>query len=574
MGLGLGLDPLDLPPELGELGSKGFDHDTDPGRLAHDLLDVLRGRQPLDLRALPSGRPGTLALVEGRHARLGATHALLGRLHLALEASDLGAEIADRALAGEQRGIAAAGGPAPAESARRAEHLAADGDEARPVAVLGVEALGGAEVPNDDHRAQQVGQQAGVPRADERVPEPHHARILPDVRVAAAVEPVERQERGLAAPRPSQVAERRLGCLERLHHHPLEPLAERRLDGALELAGDLQQVGDRSHDSPEAGLAGRREHGLDALGVAGSLGLQLLERRQARPPTRQGSGGRPRPPPPPRPARRSPPRCPWPGLGARAPAQQRAPPLRRLERRPPRAPLPGWPAHPRLPFAPPGADPAGARAARGARPARPAPAPARSAARRSPPAPRAAPRPPHGRPAGGAGAPRAPPPRRRPAPGARRSRDESPRAACPWRAAPRRASSAGARAPPPPHRAGRPRRRGPAPPGAAARRGPRNPRARASPAEARAGLHPPPARPPSRRRGPARAPRPGPRCESGPSRRAHARPPPRHRVAAPRRRARRAPRPGAGPRAPGARPGGPCAAAPSSPGAPERSAAA
>ena len=166
--------------------------------------------------------------------------------------------------------------------------------------VLRVQALRRAEVAHHDDRAEQVRDQARVARGDERLRQPHHARVRADVGLRAPVEPVERQERRLPAAGAAEVAERRLRGLERLHHHPLEPLAQRRLDGALELPRHVEEVGDRAHDAAEARLAGRREDRLHALGVAGPLGLELLQRGPARPPRRRGSPGTSRRPPWPR----------------------------------------------------------------------------------------------------------------------------------------------------------------------------------------------------------------------------------------------------------------------------------
>ena len=208
---------------------------------------------------------------------------------LDLEALDLRAEVADRALPREERGVAAARGPPAAEGAGRAQQLAADGHEARAVAVLGVQALGRAEIAHHDDRAEQVGDEARMARGDERLRQPHHARIRADVGLGAPVEPVERQERRLPAVGAAEVAERRLGGLERLHHHPLEPLAQRRLDGALELSGHVEKVGDRARRRPRrrASPAAAKTACTPAR-VAGSLGLQLLERGAARPPGREG----------------------------------------------------------------------------------------------------------------------------------------------------------------------------------------------------------------------------------------------------------------------------------------------
>ena len=265
---------------------------ADPLGLAHDLLEILRRRQPLGLGGLPRGGARALGVVERGDARLRPAPALLGLLHLELQAQDLRAEVADRALPGEERGVAAARGPPAAEGAGRAQQLAADGHEARAVTVLGVQALRRAEIAHHDDRAEQVGDQARMARGDERLRQPHHARVRADVGLRSAVQPVERQERRLPAVGAAEVAEGRLGGLERLHHHPLEPLAQRRLDGALELPRHVEEVGDRTHDPSEARLPGGREDRLHAPGVAGPLGLELLQRGPARPPRRKGHPAR------------------------------------------------------------------------------------------------------------------------------------------------------------------------------------------------------------------------------------------------------------------------------------------
>ena len=120
VGLGLGLDRLGSARSWASSVRRASTVQADPLGLAHDLLEVLRRRQPLGLGALPRGGAGALALVERGDPRLRPAHALLGLLHLALQAPDLRAEIADRALPREERGVAAARGPPAAEGARRA----------------------------------------------------------------------------------------------------------------------------------------------------------------------------------------------------------------------------------------------------------------------------------------------------------------------------------------------------------------------------------------------------------------------------------------------------------------------
>ena len=184
LGPRLGLDAGGVPAELGDLRAEGLRRQPDPLGLAHDLLEILRRRQPLGLGGLPRGGARALGVVERGDPRLRPAPALLGLLHLELEAQDLRAEVADRALPREERGVAAARGPPPAEGAGRAQQLAADGHEARAVAVLGVQALGRAEIAHHDDGAEQVGDEARMARGDERLRQPHHARIRADVGLA------------------------------------------------------------------------------------------------------------------------------------------------------------------------------------------------------------------------------------------------------------------------------------------------------------------------------------------------------------------------------------------------------
>ena len=282
--------------------------------------------------------------------------------------------------------------------------LARDGHEAGPVAVGAPQPLRRPEVADDDHRAQQVLEEGRVRRADQLPGLPDHRVVLGDVDLGPPVQPLERQERRLAAPL-LPAARRRL-------EGPTWPSrgARRRPTGAARRAPPRPPA--RGRAAPRAGrrpsprrrpgarLARGGEDRLHPVTVAGALGLQLFERGQARAtpgerdPRRLGrlDGA---------PARRGG------GLGAGAEVGQRAleadAPARSRRRagprprrgpwraggtRPPprRAPRPGAraaaPAPRSAPRGPRGSGPA--RCA--GRPARPA----RAGAARRPPAPRAA----------------------------------------------------------------------------------------------------------------------------------------------------------------------------------------
>ena len=332
------LDGGGVPAELGDLGADRLQHQPHALALAHDLLEVLGRAQPIRLRGLPGGGARALGVVERGDALLGPAPALLSLLDLRLETQDLGPEVADRALPREERGIAAARGPPAAERAGRAQHLAAHGHEARVVTVLGVQPLRRAQVAHDDDGAEEVRDQARMARRDERLRQTHDARIGADVGLRRAVEPVERQKRRLPAPVAAEIPERRLGGLEGFHHDPLELLAQRRLDRALELARHVEEVGDRAHDAAKARLSGRGEDGLHALGVARALGLELLQRGAARPAGRERHARGLRRPPSPRCARPPPRRRRWPGRAARPRGWPRARRRRRRGRWRSRAP--------------------------------------------------------------------------------------------------------------------------------------------------------------------------------------------------------------------------------------------
>src|SRR3989304_6384014 len=86
----------------------------------------------------------------------------------------------------------------------------------------------------------------------------HETGSPPDVALVAR-QPVlrgggpQRGERGGSGSAFLEIADAGFGVGEALHHHPLEAVAEHRLDRAFEPRRHLEQIGDGSQDTAEAG---------------------------------------------------------------------------------------------------------------------------------------------------------------------------------------------------------------------------------------------------------------------------------------------------------------------------------
>src|SRR3990172_9970553 len=66
-------------------------------------------------------------------------------------------------------------------------------------------------------------------------------------------EGLQREKRGGSGSAFLEIADAGFGVGEALHHHPLEAVPEHRLDRALEPRRHLEQIGDGSEDTAEAG---------------------------------------------------------------------------------------------------------------------------------------------------------------------------------------------------------------------------------------------------------------------------------------------------------------------------------
>ena len=280
----LGRDAGRLDGDLGGFDPQRVGEEARPPGVLGEPLRVLARADPVGFRALALGRHRLLLGAEGRQLRVRLPQPVQCRLESRLVLDDTRAQVADGPLPHEQRGVAAGGAPT-AHGAGRGHHLSRDGHEAGAVAVGAPQPLRRPEVADDHHRAQQVLEKGRVRRAHQLRGFPEHRVVLGDVALGPPVQPLERQERRLAAPLLAAALEDLEGPpggREALDDDPLEALAERHLDGPLEVTRHLEQVGDRPDDAVQALGARGGEDRLHPVAVPGALGLQLLERGQAR----------------------------------------------------------------------------------------------------------------------------------------------------------------------------------------------------------------------------------------------------------------------------------------------------
>src|SRR5437867_3915664 len=80
-----------------------------------------------------------------------------------------------------------------------------------------------------------------------------------------------------------EVLDRRTRVLEPLDHHPLEALAQNRLDRALHAGRHLEEIRHRPHDARQRRRAPLLEHGAHARAVALAGAFERCERVEARP---------------------------------------------------------------------------------------------------------------------------------------------------------------------------------------------------------------------------------------------------------------------------------------------------
>ena len=171
------------------------------------------------------------------------------------------------------------------EPSGRAEDFAFRRDVRRDHAVPAPQRLGLVEMSDDRHLRQQMIDEAGRGRG--HAPgDPTGAVVVRHGRERRR-QVLERQERRGPERVLTQVGDGRPRVLEPLDDHPLKPLAQHRLDGALHAGRDLEQVRDGADHAVQPGAPPFCEDRADAGPVALADSVQLQERLEARPPRRQ-----------------------------------------------------------------------------------------------------------------------------------------------------------------------------------------------------------------------------------------------------------------------------------------------
>ena len=200
----------------------------------------------------------------------GLLHGLCGLGQLAGEGGPL--LVQPLQLVGPAEDARAAGHRAAGHGAAGVEHLAVQGDDLEPVAVLAGHGDGRVHVLGDDGAAQQVGEDLLVPGVElhQLVPQAHKALFLPHALIPELAGPdgAQRQE-GAPPPVPAlQVGDGGLAVLLGVHHDVLHGAAQGGLDGHGAPVGHVDEPRHRAVDAPELAPLGLPHHQFDRLGVA------------------------------------------------------------------------------------------------------------------------------------------------------------------------------------------------------------------------------------------------------------------------------------------------------------------
>ena len=214
-----------------------------PGELLPRPFDVLVAGEALGQARLHRTRELADLLAQDRE--LGAERRDLGLACLddRREPLDLRLQLAQLPLARQEGMLRLARGPrtAAVEAAGRAEDLATRRDVRRDHAVTAPELLGDGDLAEKmmnevrSRRADMAGDPAGA--------------VVGRARIGRRRQMLERKERRRAKRVIAQIGHGRARVLEALDHHPLEPLAQHRLDRALQPGRNLEKIGDGPHNA-------------------------------------------------------------------------------------------------------------------------------------------------------------------------------------------------------------------------------------------------------------------------------------------------------------------------------------
>ena len=254
-----GDEPAELAPPLGQEAAV-----LGQGLLRRGPL-LLKGGQRLGY-----GPKGAFVLADGGTQAL---HLLVGALAGAGQALDGAGDGGQLLVAGED--VAFAGRPAGGDGAHGVEEDAIAGDDAAHSPAQ--DAQGGIEVLHDDGAAQQRVHHSPEALLALHQPAGHaeDATLFHDVEGVDLLQAVQWEDDDAAGLLLGQGFDSGQGVLLTLHHHGLEVLGQRRLDGPIEPLGHANEAAEHSQEAMNGRVgAGRWEGGQVGGGaVAGFVGL-------------------------------------------------------------------------------------------------------------------------------------------------------------------------------------------------------------------------------------------------------------------------------------------------------------
>ena len=264
-----------LSRDLPRLDLDGLHVPLHAGVLLPRTLDVFLAREALGQAGLHRARE--LADLLPERGELGTQGRDLGLTHLDDRGQTLHfrLQLAQLTLARQQRMLRRARGliTAAVEPPGRAEDFPARRDVRRDDAVTPPEALRLVQVLDDRDLAEQMMNQAR--RGGAHAPGDPANTVVARDGVGRRRQMLERKERRRPERVIVQVRDGRARVLEPLDDHPLEPLAQYRLDGALHAGGHFEEIGHGADDAVQRVAAAVGEDGAHAGPITFARALEL-----------------------------------------------------------------------------------------------------------------------------------------------------------------------------------------------------------------------------------------------------------------------------------------------------------
>src|SRR3990170_6438910 len=275
-----------LARELAFLGLECFEMAQHALGLAAGGLDILLVAQPGRLLSVDGDLQNLLAPPQRSDLAVERMESPLGLLGLKSKPAQLLRELAQRPLPPEKRmviGLPFVVSTAPRHRPAGRQHFAGPRDIRRHHPVAPPQGLGQVEVSDDSDARKQMPHQLGSRPADQLI-RPGDVLVVAASFAGAACgsERLESEERRRARAFALEVGQRRARMLEALDDHPLEPVAEHRLQRRLETRRDIEQIRDGTHHAGDGRGRLRRKQRAHPGPVAFALTLEPAQRLAGR----------------------------------------------------------------------------------------------------------------------------------------------------------------------------------------------------------------------------------------------------------------------------------------------------